>query len=417
MEAYLSPNQPRWSPTSEADIRSVIDSGVLGESHYIDVKREIEKTPRGNKELARDVASFAIDGGALLVGVAEDKEQRTFELAPQPLSNLVERIEQIAQFSIDPPLTVVPLDIESDSDSSLGYVLINIPPSPAVPHMVDGKYYGRSERVRRTLSDAEVVRLHAGRESQERRIDQLLDREIERDPVPHEHRKRGHLYVVAQPASASRTIARTLVGEHNALFEIMHSSEPKMFPNPRRGYIDTPPSESINNIETRANGTGLSSHILGGPGRTLLNDVDPSRIDDGYLSDVEFRVDGGIRFLSDRVILDSRQEGQVQQVLYDELIVHSVLRVLHWSNGVSSHCNYRGQWLFGLHIDRMRGLPARGDSYNWPRPHYDEETYREVTTAATLELEQDLAAIARRLFGRLLDGLGRHNQFQTLPGE
>ncbi|MFC9587852.1 hypothetical protein ACFVJ8_34185 [Streptomyces yangpuensis] len=71
-----------------------------------------------NKELARDLASFAVDGGTLIIGVQENKESRTFELAPQPLNGLPEKIEQVARTLPDPPLTVITEEISSAADTS-----------------------------------------------------------------------------------------------------------------------------------------------------------------------------------------------------------------------------------------------------------------------------------------------------------
>jgi hypothetical protein len=100
MEAYLGPDRPRWSPKDEADIREVVEQGWLVESHHIDVKREVGDGRGDRKETARDLASFAVDGGALLIGVDEDKPNRTFSLAPQPLDGLMEKLEQVAAFVV-----------------------------------------------------------------------------------------------------------------------------------------------------------------------------------------------------------------------------------------------------------------------------------------------------------------------------
>jgi hypothetical protein len=35
---YLSPEIPRWVPRSEADLQAGIDGGLVGESHYLDLK-------------------------------------------------------------------------------------------------------------------------------------------------------------------------------------------------------------------------------------------------------------------------------------------------------------------------------------------------------------------------------------------
>jgi hypothetical protein len=82
---YLSPEIPRWVPRSEADLQAGIDGGLVGESHYLDLKA-VPATKGDNKEAARDLASFAVDGGTLIYGIAEDKVNRTFIRSPQPLN-------------------------------------------------------------------------------------------------------------------------------------------------------------------------------------------------------------------------------------------------------------------------------------------------------------------------------------------
>ncbi|MFI6730830.1 helix-turn-helix domain-containing protein [Streptomyces atratus] len=109
---YLSSENPRWIPKTEADLKAAIDGGVLDESHYLDLK-EAPNNKTDNKELARDLASFAVDGGTLIIGVKEHKESRTFELSPQPLNGLPEKVEQVARSVSDPPLNVITGGLET----------------------------------------------------------------------------------------------------------------------------------------------------------------------------------------------------------------------------------------------------------------------------------------------------------------
>jgi hypothetical protein len=52
-------------PRSEADLQAALGEGLIGESHYLDLK-EVPSAKGANKESARDMASFAIDGGTLM---------------------------------------------------------------------------------------------------------------------------------------------------------------------------------------------------------------------------------------------------------------------------------------------------------------------------------------------------------------
>jgi hypothetical protein len=65
--------EAQWVPRSEADLGEAASQGLLEETHYLELKREIPAGKSENRELARDLASLAVDGGTLIVGVAEDE--------------------------------------------------------------------------------------------------------------------------------------------------------------------------------------------------------------------------------------------------------------------------------------------------------------------------------------------------------
>jgi hypothetical protein len=90
--AFVSPSGARLRLASEADVLAAIDNSVLGESHHLDLKREAKPGSGPNKETARDLASFAIDGGTLVIGIGETEAHGGIEPTPQPLSGLPERL-------------------------------------------------------------------------------------------------------------------------------------------------------------------------------------------------------------------------------------------------------------------------------------------------------------------------------------
>ena len=239
MTVYLSPEPPRWRPTSEPDVQAAIDEELLAETHYFDGKREVGSQPRDRKELARDLASFAIDGGALLIGVDELKEQRTWRLEPQPLHGLAERVKQIALQLVDPPLYVQSTEIPTGGDREQGYLLVEVPASAQAPHMVDNIYFGRGDKTRTRLSDAEVLRLHARRESVESVAHLPLDIELARDPQPVLKKRRGgRLYAVAQPLTARADLGLALTsGPSLELRQMALSAESVLNPGVRAGRL------------------------------------------------------------------------------------------------------------------------------------------------------------------------------------
>ncbi len=52
-----------WTPSSEDEIISVVAAGNLIETSIFDAKREL---PSNSRELAKDVAAMANDGGVIL---------------------------------------------------------------------------------------------------------------------------------------------------------------------------------------------------------------------------------------------------------------------------------------------------------------------------------------------------------------
>jgi hypothetical protein len=204
LSLYLGPQLPRWQPRTTADVQAAIDNGTLTERHWLDVKLAIGAgSDSNNKEIARDLASFANDGGAVIYGVGEDNATSMLSLAPFDLVGQAERIDEIVRSRCEPPLYVAchPLPVNPD-DRSHGLLLVEIRPSPDTPHMVDGRYHGRGDTTKRRLTDAEVARPRAVRTMRNLNAEQLIEQEIARDPGPREYRERTHVYVVARPLAA-----------------------------------------------------------------------------------------------------------------------------------------------------------------------------------------------------------------------
>lgn len=415
MEATLGPQQPRWAPKTEDDIRVMVDSGLIKESHYVDAKRETGGTQSERRETARDLASYAIDGGALLFGVGEDKESHAMYLDPQPLNGLVEKIDNIAAMLVDPPLTVVSEEIPGEKDPALGYVLAHIPPSPIAPHMVDGRYCARAERTRRVLQDSEVLRLHARRESIEEQVGRLLDTETKREPVSALDRRLGHLYFVAQPIGAPSGLARSITRvDRHAATKLVWDTEPQFHSQAIGGGLRPDPKDATSQ-SNRANGIGLSSHSLSGPGRTVLPNPNSGDNDDGTLLDIELRDDGGIRLFVGRGTMSvGRPPAEIAEFILDSLAVAYTRRLVDWAVAVGERTGWRGTWMLGVHCDRLRGRSSFAHMNNlgmFNAPAYDESTYREVTTASHLEMQQRPNTVARRVIGRLAETLGTFGHY------
>jgi hypothetical protein len=89
------PLRRRWIPTDEAALRDAFEAGLFEERNWCELKREVGSSKGATAELARDLASLAVDGGTLIVGLDESAPQGD-PLHPVELDRFAERVEQIA---------------------------------------------------------------------------------------------------------------------------------------------------------------------------------------------------------------------------------------------------------------------------------------------------------------------------------
>lgn len=407
LSVYLGPALPRWQPKTVDDVQVAIGDGTLRERHWLDVKAEIGSTDSAKKTLARDLASFANDGGGLLIGVREDKTAQTLALDPVPLDGLAETVDQIARSRCDPPLYVVchPLAAPPGPDGrAQGVLFIEVPPSPSAPHMTEGKYYGRGDTTNHQLTDAEVARLHAARTSRQVTAAQLIAGEVARDPVPADLRQLSHLFVVAQPLATPPDLVTHLIGSP-ALSQLVTTAVPNLFPEanaaaPGWHYLAT-------QNEPRAVGSGFCSYGLSG--RQFLPQLDDAK--EGGLLDVEVQDDGRVSLFCGRAS-DVRQGSQV---VIDNAVVVLTRALVTLAGQLGAQTAYAGRWMLAVGVDELRGKMSSSalDGIRLGRGYspFSADSYVQGTEAVTVELLEQPGAVTRRLTGRLLRALG-NNQDQ-----
>jgi hypothetical protein len=104
--AYLGPEKGRWAPHAWSDVVEAAAGGLLDESHWVDLKQELPAGKRThNTELAQDLASLAIDGGLLVVGI-EDHDSRAGKVCGVELARIADRVDQVARDKVRPSLGV-----------------------------------------------------------------------------------------------------------------------------------------------------------------------------------------------------------------------------------------------------------------------------------------------------------------------
>ncbi len=106
ISAYLGQDKGRWAPADWSGVVDAAAGGLLDESHWIELKRELPSANRAtNTELAKDLASLAVDGGLLVIGI-EDHDSRAGNVCGVALAGLSDRVDQVARDKVRPSLEV-----------------------------------------------------------------------------------------------------------------------------------------------------------------------------------------------------------------------------------------------------------------------------------------------------------------------
>ncbi|MCR4512662.1 helix-turn-helix domain-containing protein [Aeromicrobium sp. 50.2.37] len=380
-------------PASEDELSTAIADGRLEESHYLDLKREVEAGRAANKELARDLAQFAIDSGTLVIGVDEVPDGPPV-LAPVVLEGLPERIEQVAGSTVDAPLFVTTTVIQSSSDPTRGYVLVHIPASASAPHMVDGAYLGRGDKKRVRLSDVEVRRLHAQLAAGEDEVRDAVRAYARRDPVPADIRRNAHLYVLAVPVTPRREMLLDVTDgpeAHSSLSGLVRAGAtaaqlPGEFPPSVSGAAE---------FQRRQDGAAMTTNLRSD--RT----IDPERRLYEQFLEVEMSDEGTLRIAMGR-LSDHLRDGQ--EVLLESALTTITRQTVDIAGKISEHASYGGLWRFAVLAEGIAGLPAHLHGRGWGMGEVvvgaDSLEYLRTTQASTAEVLSAPWEVTSRLVGR-----------------
>ncbi|MFX4293579.1 helix-turn-helix domain-containing protein [Streptomyces bohaiensis] len=399
---YLSARTPRWTPRTEADLQAAIDNGALEEGPHLDLKEAIPLKPSSNKGLARDFAAFAIEGGTLIVGVREDKKARAFSLAPQPLKQLPERLEQIAG-RIDPPVQIYTDEIPAAAADGTGYLVVHIPPSADAPHMVDGRYPGRGDKTNHTLTDAQVAELHRRRTLTHDDALTHIRTDMANDPL------RGvtttaRFFLAARPTAGRRNLFLAHTNGHDWAQRLNETIDSVV--RDRALSIVLPEADPENGLTAfthsyrRARGVALSY------GLTSDRQYRPRPGEDHpeLATDLHLLEDGTLRLYTTGIAYDS---SELSHLLVDGNMVALTRHTLALLRKLSEQVGYRGSWVLAVAVADLRGHRSAAE-----RQRYSEDTYEESTVASYLDLSQNAGPVTGRLLGPLLRSLGSEERHQ-----
>ena len=148
-----------WYPKSWPEVQALI--GSAEETTSLDFKRELSS----NAETAKDIAAMTVNGGAVLIGIEEDKKTRTAaSIRPQPLAGIEERLRQIAGTNVAPTPDFQVHCIPEPTDQTKGVIAVVVPPSSLAPHQCGNRYPYRSGTTTYYLDEKAVERLYRQRQ-------------------------------------------------------------------------------------------------------------------------------------------------------------------------------------------------------------------------------------------------------------
>jgi hypothetical protein len=377
------------SPVSlrtEADLSDALESGALGEGDHLDFKRQLTAGDRGTKDTAIDLASFAIEGGTIVVGVTPGRPP---DLAPVPLEGQRERVEQIARNRIDPPLRVEVTEIPTEDSPDLGYLVLNVPASPQAPHAVDRVFRGRHGTTNVQLTAAEVRAIHERQRVDRAAIADEMAAFSARDPFPPDRQALGRLYLIARPLTPAPQMLERSVGSRWAQWTEENVRNGRGI---TRGF--SPDFGEAWQVRRMPDGWIASRFET--PHRAGEGDHENHGIE------VSFAEDGTIRVFCSR---PTDHFSGDRYVALEAVILGLAWRVVRLAAAVSRDTGYAGEWQIAILVTRLKDAVSLFLTQNLiigardPMP-YPDDRYERSWRGSTIDLA-DEATVVDALVGGL----------------
>jgi hypothetical protein len=378
-----------WPPSSEAQLALAARNGLLTESHTLDLKRELSRSDSANRDIAKDIAAFSLDGGAIIIGV--DEETSPPSLYPVPLDGLAERIEQIAASRVDEAAMITTTAIDSATEPGKGYLVVHVPASPRAPLMADGKYYGRGDKRNRVLPHIEVLRLHERQLGTRRDIIQEATERLNKLLEEHPDESREMMLLIARPLGGRDDLLEGLSDSQEWPSTLLQWVRTAAIPE-RQQFS---PSLREASSTTRAP-NGIAASVGMWRGRWSGT---------GSAAEIVFEEDGTLVLTSNRTVLEDRNQNPH---VFDALIVGHTDLVARLCPHVADYCGFTGSWQFAVLARGLRGAPsyaASERSFGDYGARYGTDSYERAATATLEELKRSPENLVRGLLGRLLRSL------------
>lgn len=411
------PLRRRWIPKDEPALLDAFEAGLFEERNWSELKREVGSSKGATVELARDLASLAVDGGTLIVGLDESAPEGD-PRHPVALDRFAERVEQIAHMRVQPPLMVDCNAVRSAADPAFGYLVVHVPASALAPRQVEGIYYGRGDKTKRRLSDPEVERLFDRRKSWAADAFALLDQVMSYRQAADETRM-PQLFIAARPVAAWPEMLRQIVGGQDW-----------------HGNLERIRVAICNDVVTNEALRAQFAEVGGWNGnfsymRHLVKTATGGRIaaDAHYLTrhaqpwsmDLDIDEAGTVAYSQAAVgAIDQDFNGIKYTAVFVDALAVAVTEFLGAVRLLSEDVGYISAWDFAVAMTNLHDsrtsksfMPSRMMGYGLHQG-YDAPSYRQSARADCLELARRPGAVFERLVGLYLRGTQDDASFRPL---
>jgi hypothetical protein len=274
--------------------------------------------------------------------------------------------------------------------------------------MVEGRYIGRGDKTKRYLADAEVLRLHARRASQEIDAVQLLQPEFDRDPFDFAGRHQAHGFFVAEPISGRRDMLLTLtdppVQWHRVLAFTRRALDPGIPPEAVAEKLGgfAPDLRQMQTVARRTLGVAMTTFDIDHGGLPRKD----SRADCSA-GELELRDNGGLRlYLSS---LSRAGSSAAPQLFFEVKAIGLAYRLVALAGAAAEESGYFGNWALAFGATGLRGSYSHFlGSESYP---YTDDVFTDSVVASYAELVQQPWEVVDNLVGGLLRGFNTRQNF------
>lgn len=390
---YLGPARGVVSFSTWEEVVDLASGGLFEESQWCELKEMPTPIGQGKKnanvEMACDLASLSVFGGLLIYGITD-----SFEVRGCDISGLVDRISNVAGSRVHPPLSpIIHPAIENPDDSTKHVLVVQVPPSPLAPHMVDGSYWGRSSHGKDKLSDELVRMLMASRKSSVEAFADRLQGLIDNDPLDDlviESTGQGRLYLLAEPCAP--VIGAAL--DSRELHEVAQEAA------------------SFDDRSTLADFNGLRIAVPDPLGPAWCSDKEPveKRYERDLIRLMVHTDDWAVEMVTGSATAQYDPYGRGEQNhLLGATVVRQTRQFLRLVRLLGLRWSYMGPWRIGLHMEPLKGSFWASSSWDYRETGFARDHFRFIGSEEPSSWDEGATEPTMRLLAGLLRGVDRQD--------